>query len=616
MVDFDDLLAGCATALEERPHVRRRAALAVPPPVRRRVPGRQPAAAPPARRPGSATGDDLCVVGDPNQAIYGWNGADAVVPPRFPAAPGRVVELLDNYRSTPEILAVAAAVLDGDTGTAAHRAPADRGRAHRRHATPPTPTRRSASPERCATTTAPAGRWGRQAVLVRTNGQTHLVEEALRPGPHPVPAAWRDAVPRPGRASSRRSATLAADHRRAGRRPRRAGGRDAAGATTSPTDERETAAHIDALVRLGQEFLTLEPAGSVADLRRWLDGDGAGPTTCPRAPTPSRSSPSTPPRASSGRWSTSPAWRTATSPSSHARSAEARAEERRLLYVAVTRAEEVLRCTWAGTPPVRSDHDGPTAVAVPGRAGRRDRGAPGGGGRRRPRPGPRARPAPTSTVPSREDGHTELLDALREWRDRLARQARVPATVVLADETLVEVAERRPTSVDDLGGVTGVGPVKAAEYGDYRPGPRGHAPVSPLRRPWTVDGALRAPPAHRGPGRRRRRRAVRPGYYDALGRAPKLGVPEVLEREADGDEVVMRIRYRFSGDLSSAAKAVLDPEKLTWVEESHHDLAAAHRAVRAPPRPLRGPLLVPRALPAGRGSPPTTAPRSAPRRAT
>ena len=54
---------------------------------------------------------------------------------------------------------------------------------------------------------------------------------------------------------------------------------------------------------------------------------------------------------------------------------------------------------------------------------------------------------------------------MREWRDRLARQARVPATVVLADETLVEVAERRPTSVDDLGEVTGVGPVKAAEYG-------------------------------------------------------------------------------------------------------------------------------------------------------
>jgi hypothetical protein len=65
-----------------------------------------------------------------------------------------------------------------------------------------------------------------------------------------------------------------------------------------------------------------------------------------------------------------------------------------------------------------------------------------------------------------------------------------------------------------------------------------------------------------------------PAYYDALGAAPKLGVPEVLERTVDGDVVVMRIRYRFSGDLSAAVRAVLDPAKLTWVEESHHDMHA------------------------------------------
>ena len=65
-----------------------------------------------------------------------------------------------------------------------------------------------------------------------------------------------------------------------------------------------------------------------------------------------------------------------------------------------------------------------------------------------------------------------------------------------------------------------------------------------------------------------------PAYYAALGAAPKLGVPEVLGREVDGDTVVMRVRYRFSGDLSRAARAVLDPAKLTWVDVSRHDLAA------------------------------------------
>ena len=55
LVDFDDLLAPCADAIEHRPVVRRRPALAVPPPVRRRVPGREPAPGAPAaglaRRP-------------------------------------------------------------------------------------------------------------------------------------------------------------------------------------------------------------------------------------------------------------------------------------------------------------------------------------------------------------------------------------------------------------------------------------------------------------------------------------------------------------------------------------------------------------------------------------
>ena len=58
---------------------------------------------------------DLCVVGDPNQAIFGWNGADAHYltgfGERFPTA--EVVRLDDNYRSSPEILAVADAVLSG-----------------------------------------------------------------------------------------------------------------------------------------------------------------------------------------------------------------------------------------------------------------------------------------------------------------------------------------------------------------------------------------------------------------------------------------------------------------------------------------------------------------------
>jgi Protein of unknown function (DUF2505) len=65
-----------------------------------------------------------------------------------------------------------------------------------------------------------------------------------------------------------------------------------------------------------------------------------------------------------------------------------------------------------------------------------------------------------------------------------------------------------------------------------------------------------------------------PGLYATLGGLPKIGKPDVLARaEGDGDTVRLRIRFRFIGDLPSAAAAVLDPKKLTWVEESTHDLA-------------------------------------------
>lgn len=57
--------------------------------------------------------DSLTVVGDPNQSIYAWNGSDPGIIREFPSifAPATVVTLPLSYRSTPEILTAAAAVL-------------------------------------------------------------------------------------------------------------------------------------------------------------------------------------------------------------------------------------------------------------------------------------------------------------------------------------------------------------------------------------------------------------------------------------------------------------------------------------------------------------------------
>ena len=63
-----------------------------------------------------------------------------------------------------------------------------------------------------------------------------------------------------------------------------------------------------------------------------------------------------------------------------------------------------------------------------------------------------------------------------------------------------------------------------------------------------------------------------PGFYERLGELPKLGKPTVIDRREDGSEVHLAVRFRFTGDLSPAVTTVVDPAKLTWVEESVHDL--------------------------------------------
>ncbi|MCC6771849.1 MAG: ATP-dependent DNA helicase RecQ [Gemmatimonadaceae bacterium] len=74
------------------------------------------------------------------------------------------------------------------------------------------------------------------------------------------------------------------------------------------------------------------------------------------------------------------------------------------------------------------------------------------------------RARPESAPLSDEDAH--LFQALRARRLELARTERVPPYVVASDRTLRELAELRPRSVRDLEGIYGIGPAKAARYGE------------------------------------------------------------------------------------------------------------------------------------------------------
>jgi hypothetical protein len=67
---------------------------------------------------------------------------------------------------------------------------------------------------------------------------------------------------------------------------------------------------------------------------------------------------------------------------------------------------------------------------------------------------------------------------------------------------------------------------------------------------------------------------VDPRFLDGLGALPNLGPPVVLDlsRSDDGRVLVPRVRYRFTGSLPSAVTRVVDPSKLTWIEETTYDV--------------------------------------------
>jgi len=65
---------------------------------------------------------------------------------------------------------------------------------------------------------------------------------------------------------------------------------------------------------------------------------------------------------------------------------------------------------------------------------------------------------------------------------------------------------------------------------------------------------------------------VDPGFYASMGDTGAVGTPQVLSLDEERDGVVtLRVRYRLTAHLAPPVRAVLDPEKLTWVIESAMD---------------------------------------------
>ncbi len=69
-----------------------------------------------------------------------------------------------------------------------------------------------------------------------------------------------------------------------------------------------------------------------------------------------------------------------------------------------------------------------------------------------------------------------------------------------------------------------------------------------------------------------------PRFYVGRDSSEDVQAVEVVDHLEQGDRVTLKIRYAFTGELNAAARAILQPERLTWVQSSQHDLATGRIA--------------------------------------
>jgi len=409
---------------------------------------------------------DVCVVGDPNQAIYSWNGADASYltgfSGRFPRA--EVVRLSDNYRSSPQILAVADAVLSGSSPDSQAL------RANRPSAPVPT-VRKLASDRDEARAVAHALRrhqgshpWSAMAVLARTNAQLLLFEEALTAAQ--IPYRVRGGGGFLTQPEIREA--LAEMHRRPAKLPLQ--GLIADLEEIAAESQAERRLHLDALVRLAHEYSSVDRDACFDDFADWLRATVAGDVSAGEG---NATELATFHAAKGLEWPIVfvVGLERGLVPIAQADTPAARAEERRLLYVAVTRAEHQLHCSWAerrtfgGRTLTRTPSAYLPAIEAAVKAA--DEGRPGDwrrfldDGRQKLRTAGRRR----QILPVLDGADPTLFEALKSWRAATAKRSGVPAYVIFHDTTLAALAQAKPSDRSGLLAVPGLGPVKAERYG-------------------------------------------------------------------------------------------------------------------------------------------------------
>jgi DNA helicase-2/ATP-dependent DNA helicase PcrA len=298
---------------------------------------------------------DLCVVGDPDQSIYGWNGADPRAIERFSAQfeGATVLSLGTNYRSTSEILTVAGSLVGRSSppvvGSVAPEGPVPTITAYE---TDVDEARGVA--ERAKAARGPRRSWSRIAVLARTNWQLEAFRRALEEVAVPYSMQGEPELLRRAHVAKLLTELYKARNGEALRRVasdlrlRLDGHEGTVGDEgEEPVEQGDAEGHdLAELVDLLEEYLATDTVASGAGLRTFLQtASRAGPA----AGREDAVSLTTFHRAKGLEWSVVfvTGLEEGLVPIAHAETEDALAEERRLLYVACTRAEEELHCSWA-----------------------------------------------------------------------------------------------------------------------------------------------------------------------------------------------------------------------------------------------------------------------------
>ena len=407
---------------------------------------------------------DVCVVGDVAQTIYSFTGASPDYLTGFGRKhPGaRIVELTRDYRSTPQIVSLANDVLAHSSqreGTVRLSSQREGGA----QVTYRTYDDDRAEAEGVAASIADLIDAGMAphsiAVLMRTNGQSQAFEEALGARGIPVAVAGgkpffaRDDV-RTAISRLRAAAAAATDEGSVGEIVRDVlSGVGWAPEAPSGQAGSERWSNMNAIVGWADDSQAQTLPAFVAELDErvayQVEPDKAGVELA------------TIHAAKGLEWDAVFLVGVAEGllPISYAKTAAAREEERRLLYVAITRARDLLTLSWA-----------------------RSRGADGRGKRKRSRlldgiwpeearvgaPKKRARASTRALNQAFEEEASpqaiELFGRLKAWRLEVSRQAGVPPFAVFTDQTLRDIAQAMPKNTTQLRVIRGIGDVKVQRF--------------------------------------------------------------------------------------------------------------------------------------------------------